>query len=125
MFQPDYAVGEADHRAIRGDGPYQGRATVDGEDEHRHGHQITGVGVTPDRLFERHHLAKFVDGGEVADLDVVHERSGGKSASVVITGNCGGRFEGISPERRSSTARIPAASAPSMSCLMLSPTIIA
>src|SRR5688572_17259582 len=96
-----------------------------GEDEDRHGDQVAQVGIAPNRLFERHDLAEVVDGGEIANLKFTHASSDGKSVSVVMTGRPGGKSAGSSPDRRSRTARMPAASAPSMSCARLSPTITA
>src|SRR4029453_13649947 len=95
------------------------------EDEHRHRDEIALVGVAPNGFLELDDLAELVDRREISNLDVAHVIKGSRSGKVLITGRFCGNGYGTSPERLSNTACQPALSAPSMSCLKLSPTIIA
>src|SRR5205814_3646088 len=111
IFDSGQRVNESDHAlvGIRAD---QDAAAVYGDRQNRRRHDI-GVAGPPDAALQIDDLGEFLERGQIAVGD---HNNGGSSRSDCMTGTSSAlaRSGGRSP-RYSSTARIPARSAPSTS----------
>ena len=77
VLDSGHGVNEPSHGSPVVERAEQDAAALDRDDEDRRWDDVLGVGVTPDGLLERRHLAAFLERRERAD---VHQSSAGKFA---------------------------------------------